>query len=251
MQPDLAERIASCRARFDDEPESGVHVLLADLLREAGEFGEALSLLSDNATMRPASVSARVVLGRTLLEAGRVDDARPVLRQVLEADRDNTLALRLLAEDARSRGAWSESVPYLMRLSELEPEEPRWSAALAEARGFRDAPPTEDDAAQAGFATLTLVDIYLAQGYHARAVAALRQMVENDPDRTDARERLAALEELVGAADAGGEGTDDGTPPVAGLDPDVARKRSLRRRDQKQQFAAWLESINRDLGDAP
>lgn len=250
MNPNLADRISACRSRLDDAPESGAYVLLADLLREAGEFAEAISVLSDNAAQRPISLSARVVLGRALLEAGRVDDARPVLRQVLESDRDNTLVLRLLAEDARSRGAWSESVPYLMRLSELEPEEDRWPSALEEARSFRDKPPTEDAAAQAGFATLTLVDIYLAQGYHARAVAALRQMLEKDPQRGDARERLAALEAMTGVDVEGAAGAPV-AEPTPGLDPDIAQRRTRKRRDQKQQFSAWLDSINRDLGDAP
>ncbi|RKZ14233.1 hypothetical protein DRQ50_09315, partial [bacterium] len=162
---------------------------------------------------------------------------------VLEVDADNTVVLRLLAEDARSRAAWSESVPFLIRLAELEPQEDRWPAALEEARSFRDSPPSADDAAQAGFATLTLVDIYLAQGYHARAVAALRQMVDNDPERHDARARLAALEEMVASGSDSRSGEDE---PPAGVDSALAHDRSRRRRDQKHQFAAWLQSIDHD-----
>lgn len=243
MNPSLDDRITDCRARYAQEPSSGVYVLLSDLLRETGEFEEAISILSDNAIIRPASLSARVVLGRTLLEAGRADDARPVLRQILETDADNTVVLRLLAEDARSRAAWAESVPYLMRLVELEPGDERWPAALEEARSFRDAPSTEDVGAQAGFATLTLVDIYLAQGYHARAVTALRQMVENDPGRADARDRLEALEKMVDLE------PDVSLPPevpTPGLDPALADQRDRRRRDQKEQFTTWLKSIDRN-----
>lgn len=243
MNQTLDARISDCRARYAQEPSSGIYLLLSDLLRETGEFEEAISILSDNATVRPTSLSARVVLGRTLLEAGRADDARPVLRQILETDADNTVVLRLLAEDARSRAAWSESVPYLMRLVELEPEEERWPAALEEVRSFRDSPPTEDLAAQAGFATLTLVDIYLAQGYHARAVAALRQMVENDPGRIDARDRLEALKKMV---DAESDAPLPAEVPAPVTDPALASHRERRRRDQKQQFASWLNSIDRN-----
>ena len=201
----LDERIANCRARFAEQPESGVFVMLADLLRQRGDYEEALGILADGVIHRPESVAALVVLGRTLLEADRAEDARTALQRVLDLDQDNLVALRLLAEDCRSRADWTAAVPFLDRLTELEPDEKRWPAALDEARSFRDTPAQDDTEteAEAGFATLTLVDIYMAQGYHDRAITALEQMLEADPERAEVRERLATL-----------KGTDD-VPPEA------------------------------------
>jgi predicted Zn-dependent protease len=248
MEEVLAERIERCRQRLAEDPQSGVFVLLADLLRERGSFEEALAVLADGIRQRPESLAARVVMGRTLLETGRGDEARPVLAGVLESDRDNVVALRLLAEDCRSRAAWAAAVPYLERLVELETEDDRWPAALAQARAYRDEPPSGDGPVQAGFATLTLVDVYLAQGYHARAMTALRQMLEVEPEREDVQARLAALEDLTAAPDSRPADAASETLPEP---PTTAGQKGLRRAAQKRQFEAWLESIGHNEGEAP
>ena len=69
------------------------------------------------------------------------------------------------------------------------------------------APPTEavSAAAAAGdsrLATVTLADIYVAQGYRDKAIAVLQTLLERDPDRQDILERLAILGQ---APDAGSE----------------------------------------------
>ena len=89
-----------------------------------------------------------------------------VLAQVLVEDPENFVVVRLLTEDARSRQAWKESIPLLEKLVLLDPDDDRWPGALAEAKQFaaRDLP---TDPVEFSFATMTLVDIYLAQGYQA------------------------------------------------------------------------------------
>ncbi len=73
-------------------------------------------------------------------------------------------------------------------------------------------------------------------------------MVENDPQRFDAKERLEALESMVD--------TEDEIAPAADHAPSEAdtallNQRTRRRAGQKQQFTEWLKSIDRDTGAKP
>ena len=274
MQELLDERIANCRARYAEKPGSGVFVLLADLLRERGDYDEALAILADGLEHRPDSVAALVVMGRTLLEAGRAEDARLALQRVLELDADNLVALRLLSEDCRSRADWAGAVPFLTALAQLEPDDARWPAALEEARSYRDAPPPvegeEKGEAEAGFATLTLVDIYMAQGYSDRAQAALEQMLEADPERADVKARLAILGVSSGVATepAVAEPGEAPTAPEPMAEPVEAAEtgdkediladpgeqeddRGETRDNRKRQFSDWLDSLGQDDEASP
>lgn len=241
---DVTAKLAAYRERFAEDPGSGVFIALADLLRTEREFDEALGVLEKGLSARPDSVSAAVVMGRTLLESGRGDEARTVLAAALRRDPDNTLALRLMAEVCQAAGDWAAALPPLERLTELEPDQPRWKSSLAEARAQLDQPdPTVQTTSgeggpRAGIATMTLVDIYVAQGYHARAVAALEQMLEADPDREDARARIAELQEQAAAP------PPPPPPPPEPASPEVLDERQQARDEQKQQFARWLEQAS-------
>ncbi|MCP4571997.1 MAG: tetratricopeptide repeat protein [bacterium] len=242
---EVAAKLAAYRERFAKDPDSGVFIALADLLRTEGEFEEALRVLEQGLSARPDSLSATVVMGRTLLESGRGDEARTVLAAALQRDPDNTLALRLMAEVSTAAEDWAAALPPLERLVELEPEEPRWRSSLSEARAQLDQfdpgdqPAPGEGGRAASFATMTLVDIYVAQGYHGRAVAALEQMLEVNPGRDDVRERIAVL--LEQAAEA--------PPPPPAPEPEPAAteavdERRQERNEQRQQFARWLEQAS-------
>ena len=250
----LQEQIRTCRQRFEAAPQSRAFAPLADLLRRDGRHAEALTLLEDGLLRHPGFHGAMVILGHTLLDAGRSDHARRVLRTVLEHDPENLVALRLLAAEAGGREDWGAVVPLLERLLAVEPETDAWQTALAEARGHLAAAATEArtavaaagpdrQVAEASLATMTLVDIYLAQGYRSRALAALQQMLERDPDRQDVRERIAAF----------GPVTEDAGPSAQPGDASAGRQlRAVRRAREKQSFADWIDRLHGDEeGTAP
>lgn len=230
---EVTAKLEAYRERFAEAPDSGVFIALADLLRTEGEYDEALRVLEQGLAARPDSISATVVMGRTLLESGRGDEARTVLAAVLQRDPDNTLALRLMAEVCRAAEDWPAALPHLEHLTELEPDEPRWRSSLAEARDQCDQPAVGTGGRAASFATMTLVDIYVAQGYHDRALAALQQMLEADPERQDVRDRIAELETRAAEAPPAPEPVVQPAPPMD--------ERQFVRDEQKQQFARWLE----------
>ena len=246
---DLERKIEIFSGRLAEAPHSRLFAPLADLLRQAGRWDDALEMLDDGLARHPDYISALVIKGRTLLDAGRMDQAREILSRVLEVDSENLVVLRLLTEDARSRQDWDASVPLLEKLVVLDPEESRWSQALAEARGFADRKVPAADAADASFATLTLVDIYLAQGYREKALAALRQMAAREPARQDVKDRLAQIL-ADGPALPPEPGDEDEPPRPAGpeVPPAPAPGPNAKRLNEKKQFEEWINRIRGEGG---
>lgn len=250
----LQQRIHLCRQRFEAAPDSRAFAPLADNLRQAGHFEEALTLLEEGMVRHPDFQAAMVILGHTLLDADRPEHARKVLQIVLERNAENIVALRLLTEDARSRQAWDEAIPLLEKLGDLDPDDERWPLALQEARDNRQvADPA--DVPETSFATLTLVDIYLAQGYRAKAMMALRQMLQREPDRADILEKIAEIGILEGEitpdpGDAAVAFNESGSADVVGF---AARQeiRAAKRVEEKKSFEAWIDRIRTDESPAP
>jgi len=235
--------------RLARDPHSRVFAPLADLLRQAGRWDDALELLDDGLGRHPDYVSALVIKGRTLLDSGRMDLARQVLVRVLELDPENIVVLCLLTEDARSRQDWEAAVPLLEKLVVLDPDDERWAGALTEARGFAGSElPT--DLSDSSFVTLTLVDIYLAQGYRAKALEALRQMAALEPGRQDIRQRLAEIEsEQAGPAFPSREAP-PGFQDPGGPSLNPAAAAGTRRVQEKKKFEEWINRIREESGPA-
>ncbi len=250
----LQQRIRVCRQRFGAAPESRAFAPLADNLRQAGQYEEALTLLEEGLVRHPGFPAALVILGHTLLDADRPGHARKVLQTVLDNDTENIVALRLLTEDARSRQVWTEAIPLLEKLTVLDPDDERWPLALNEARANRKvADPTE--VPETSFATLTLVEIYLAQGYRAKAMTALRQMAANEPNRQDIQEKIAEIGILEGqAAPDPGETALAADNASQGNGQGFIRRqaeRTAKRTEEKKSFEAWIDRIRTDESPAP
>jgi tetratricopeptide (TPR) repeat protein len=257
---DRQRRIERHRERLASEPDAKVFAPLADLLRLEGRLDEALALLAQGLERHPTYLTARVIQGRTLLDAGRSGQARSVLRSVLDDDPENLVVLRLLAEDALGRGEAAEARPWLETLVVLDPEPAIWREALDRSRpapapaarpgdGGSGGGERAPDAADTGFATMTLVDIYLAQGYRDKAKAALDRILARDPEREDALARLADLARDQAAADArppAGE-DDAGDENLA----ERRRRKTLRRSEDKQKFAEWIDRLRDEGSPAP
>lgn len=251
---DRQEQIERLRKRLRAEPESKVFAPLADQLRRDGQLEEALGLLEDGLSRFPDYLTAMVILGQTLRDAGRVDHARKVLVRVLDLDPENFVALRLLALDAFEQDIWHLALPWLERLVRLEPEDPLWPEMLLKARldaadsgiALPSEAPEED-----GFATMTMVEIYIEQGYFAKALAALKLMQSQDPGRADVKARLA---EVLGQLDAqGGPFANGQNSGRARLETGSRRKRGPEKTDKrirdKQQFNEWINSILPEEGN--
>jgi len=92
------QRIDQLRRRVDKDPASIAFAPLAEELRKAGEFDEAVRICQAGLEHHPAYLSARVTLGRALLQLERYPEARIELEYVLHAAPDNLLAQKGMNE---------------------------------------------------------------------------------------------------------------------------------------------------------
>ncbi|HXH07532.1 MAG TPA: tetratricopeptide repeat protein [Vicinamibacterales bacterium] len=99
-------RIEELRRRVEADPNSIAFAALAEEYRRAGRLREAVELCRKGLERHPAYASARVTLGRALLELGQLEEAKAELERVLRITPENLAAIRALADiHARSRGS--------------------------------------------------------------------------------------------------------------------------------------------------
>jgi predicted Zn-dependent protease len=90
-------RIEELRRRVEKDPASIVFAQLAEEHRRAGQYEDAIRVCRHGLAHHPDYLSARVTLGRALLETGQLEDARSELEHVVHAAPDNLAARRALA----------------------------------------------------------------------------------------------------------------------------------------------------------
>jgi len=91
-------RIEELRRRVQKDPASIAFAQLAEEHRRAGDCDEAVEVARAGLQQHPAYLSARVTLGRALLELGRLDEAAEEFEYVVRAAPDNLTAVRQLAD---------------------------------------------------------------------------------------------------------------------------------------------------------
>ena len=241
--------------------ESGAAFLrLADLLLAADRSEEALKVLEDKVAGGNAYHGALLQLGRLLFQRGRDLEARSHLLRLLGDDPGNKLALIELAERAAAALRWDEASRYFQRLSELDPQNSHWEERLRNARTEAANRPggggLHSGAGYRPLPTLTLVEIYLAQGYRDKALAVLQEMSAADPDRLEVRDRIREIEQGLSAPLQGaplateGPDAEPGKPPLgAGALTSqlerVRREAAERRAEEKQMFQSWVNNQRR------
>jgi tetratricopeptide (TPR) repeat protein len=91
-------RIDDLRGRLEKDPGSRLFAQLAEELRKDGELEEAIRVSRAGLQRHPAYPSARMTLGRALLDTGDLAAARIEFETVLKGAPDNILASRFLGE---------------------------------------------------------------------------------------------------------------------------------------------------------
>ena len=90
-------RIDALKRRVASDPASVSFATLAEEYRRAGQCDAAIATCLAGLKYRPDYMSARVTLGRALLEAGRSAEARVQFEMVVRAAPENLAAIRALA----------------------------------------------------------------------------------------------------------------------------------------------------------
>lgn len=117
-------RIEELRSRLQKDPASIAFAQLAEEYRRASRFREAIDTCRSGLVQHPGYLSARVTLGRSLLEIGELEEARRELTSVLRAAPENLAAIRGLAELHRRRGEIPEALERYRSAFELARNDP-------------------------------------------------------------------------------------------------------------------------------
>jgi tetratricopeptide (TPR) repeat protein len=124
VSPEVEQRIDGLRRRLQTDPASIAFAQLAEELRRAGQIQESIEICRAGLSIHPTYLSARVTLGRALLEVNDLDNAQIEMERVLSAAADNLAAIRALGDIHRRRGALEASLERYQFALDLAPNDP-------------------------------------------------------------------------------------------------------------------------------
>jgi tetratricopeptide (TPR) repeat protein len=103
-------RLEDLRRRVQLDPSSIAFAQLAEEYRRASMFQEAVDVCRAGLDVHPSYLSARVTLGRALIELQQLDDAQRELEHVLQTAPENLAAIRGLADVYHRQGTLPEAL---------------------------------------------------------------------------------------------------------------------------------------------
>jgi tetratricopeptide (TPR) repeat protein len=117
-------RLEALRRRVEEDPASIAFAQLAEELRRAGQYREAIKVCRTGLARHHEYLSARVTLGRALIELNDLDAAQAELERVLRGAPENLAAIRGLAEIHHRRGDLPRALVHYRAASALAPGDP-------------------------------------------------------------------------------------------------------------------------------
>jgi tetratricopeptide (TPR) repeat protein len=139
-------RIDDLRRRVLKDPASIAFAQLAEECRRAGAYQEAVQTCRAGLAIHPGYLSARVTLGRALLELGELAEAHAELSRVLESAPENLAAIRGLAEIYHRRGELPQALVQYRAALSLARHDPDLEQTIADlARQVEPSRPPETD----------------------------------------------------------------------------------------------------------
>jgi tetratricopeptide (TPR) repeat protein len=126
------QRIDDLRRRVQKDPASIAFAQLAEELRRAGDLQESIETCRAGLAIHPGYLSARVTLGRALLEVNQLDEAQVELEQVLKSAPENLAALRGLAEIFHRQGSLAAALAQYRSALAIAKNDPDLQRTVAE-----------------------------------------------------------------------------------------------------------------------
>lgn len=117
-------RIDELRRRVQNDPASIAFAQLAEEYRRSGQTDEAVRICREGLVRHPGYLSARVTLGRALLDLGELAEARGEFEFVVAEAPENLAAVRGLAEIYHRDGQTGEALSYYQRALALARHDP-------------------------------------------------------------------------------------------------------------------------------
>ena len=140
------QRIEGLRRRVQKDPASIAFAQLAEECRRAGQAEEAVDVCRAGLAIHPGYLSARVTLGRALIELNALDDALDELTTVLRGAPENLAAIRGIAEIHHRRGDLAEALAQYRVALAFARNDPDLQQTVAElARQVEPPPPSPEE----------------------------------------------------------------------------------------------------------
>ncbi len=117
-------RIDELRRRVQNDPASIAFAQLAEEYRRSGQTDDAVRICREGLVRHPGYLSARVTLGRALLDLGELAEARGEFEFVVAEAPENLAAVRGLAEIFHRDGQMAEALTYYERALALARHDP-------------------------------------------------------------------------------------------------------------------------------
>jgi tetratricopeptide repeat protein len=135
-----SQRIDDLRRRVQKDPASIAFAQLAEECRRAGRFEEAVDVCRAGLDIHPGYLSARVTLGRALVELNALDEAQTELELVLKSAPENLAAIRGLAEIHHRRGSLVEALAQYRAALALARNDPDLQRTVADLEAIVEPP---------------------------------------------------------------------------------------------------------------
>lgn len=168
-------------------PNSVVFASVADFFLMYGKIDEAMQVCREGLKHSPDCVSGRLVLTKTHLMRGNLDEADEELRRVLDIVPSHTKALELRTEIELAKRGEARTPVMKSTIDEM--------SALATAMSQDQQTTTDDDTAELlpTWQTITMAKIYSSQGHQDKAREIYRAILSRDPTNEAAQSGLDAL----------------------------------------------------------
>jgi tetratricopeptide (TPR) repeat protein len=195
------QRIDDLRRRVQKDPASIAFAQLAEELRRAGQFEESVETCRAGLAIHPSYLSARVTLGRALIELNQLTDAQSELEQVLKSAPENLAAIRGLGEIHHRQGDLAAALTQFRAALALAKNDPDLQETVAQLASQVEAPtpPAADEEPPADESVMeTAPDT--PQGDELEELApAIEEPVPSEAELEHAARTLAALEQWLDA----------------------------------------------------
>lgn len=127
----LSPEIEKLAEKLAKDPKSKLFLPLAEEYAKCGMFEEAMLTLQEGLKHNPGYTGARASLGKVYLKMGQLKEAEAEFNKVLQADAENLVAIKKLAEICGALDKREEAVNYCKKALSLFPKDQEMTNLLA------------------------------------------------------------------------------------------------------------------------
>jgi len=189
-----------------DTPQSSFALLEAWNCLAENRPADAVQMADAWLAHHPQNAEAKIILSQGLLRMGKLERLHQLLRDVDREIEQLSLTYLRLGELCRQSGLYAESERFQKKYDFIKKALSFVDVVLSEeevmACGERqendnDAENDAIDATYTEFHTVTLADLYMAQGHFERARAVLDDILSRDPENEEAARKLAEAKKTM------------------------------------------------------